>query len=76
MYMYTNVPVSERSDDKSGRVSEVLVAIGQLRVDHTCHDVLLLPVVAHLTQPVEVCLTGYLCGYSIQKYTYMLYICM
>ena len=58
--VHIRVPISERGNDKSGRVSEVLVTIGQLRVDHASHDVLLLPVVTHLTQPVEVCLTGHL----------------
>ena len=53
-------PVSQRGDDQPGRVPEVLVSVGQLGVDHARHDVLLLPVVAHLTQPIEVCFTRHL----------------
>ena len=63
MYMcivHVAVPVCEWCDDKSAGIAKVFVAIAQLRVDHSSDHIVLLPVVAKLTEPLEVILTVYL----------------
>lgn len=61
------LPISEGCDDETGRVAKVFIAICELRVDHTCDDILLLPVVAKLAQPLEVILTGHLCKGGVRE---------
>lgn len=63
------LPISEGCDDEAGRVAKVFIAICELRVDHTCDDILLLPVVAKLAQPLEVILTGHLCKGGVGEET-------
>ena len=54
------LPVCERCDHESTGVAQVLVAVGQEGVDHAGHHVVILPVVAHLTQPLKVNLAGHI----------------
>ena len=46
--------VSQRSDDQPRCVAEILVAVDEFRCDHLHHDVFLVPVISHLTQPRKV----------------------
>lgn len=63
----TIAAICQGGDDKTGGIAEILVAVCELWVDHTSDDILILPVVTHLTQPLEVILTNHL--YSIQGKT-------
>ncbi len=49
-------------DDKAGRVAEILVTVSKLGVDHAGDEILLLPVVAELTQPLEIIFSVNLCS--------------
>ena len=40
------VPVSEGSNDKAGRVAQVLIAIANGSVDHSDHYVIILPIIS------------------------------
>ena len=55
------LPVSKGSDDQTGGVAKVLIAVCKLGVDHACDEVVIFPVVTQLAQPLEVILTGHLC---------------
>ena len=52
--------ICEGSDDKPWRVAKILIAISQGGVDHASDEVLLLPVVTQLTQPLKIHFTCHL----------------
>jgi len=59
-YNWPIASVSERRDDQSRCIAEVLVAVHELGGDHLDHDIFVVPVIAHLTQPREVVRTWHL----------------
>ena len=65
--------ISERGDDQPRRVPKVLITISQRRVDHSSYEVFFLPVVAKLTQPLEVHLTGH--PWTTQHSHYAITVC-
>ena len=60
--------IGEWGDDQSRRVAKVLVSVRQFRSDHTYNDVTSGPVVAQLTQPLNVIGTGHLLGHEVRHY--------
>ena len=48
------------SDDQTGGVAKVLIAVCKLGVDHACDEVVIFSVVVQLAQLLEVILTGHL----------------
>ena len=54
--------IRERGDNEARGVPEIFVAVRQLGVDHTSDDILFLPVIAHLAEPLEIILSINTCN--------------